>query len=469
MKIKTCEKKEKGMADIVVDVSHEEFESAVGKAFMKNRGQITVPGFRRGKAPRKIIERMLGPTTFHADALEILFPDVVKFVEDESGLKLVGRPHVEDVDIREGDPGGADFMLSASVYPEVTLGEYKGLQVEKQDAKVPESEVDAEVASVRLRNAAMERVDRPAIDGDTVTIDFEGFLDGVPFDGGQGDDYELELGSNSFIPGFEEKLLGIAVGEERDIDLVFPEDYEESLAGRPVVFKVKANEIRERILPDLDDEFAKDVSEFDTFKEYKADIREKLEKARKETCDAAFENALMSKITESLEADVPEAMIDRQQEIATKNFLSRLSSHGIMPDQYLQMMNMTPEIFGDNMRRKAERQVKINLALDKIAELEGVEASAEDIDKEYENAAESYGMGIDELKQSAREEDLIAEIKARKALEIVIESASADEPEQAEKEKKAAEKKPAAKPRKPAAKKTAEKKPEPEGSEGAEE
>jgi len=411
--------------EIIVDVSPEEFESAVGKAFMKNRNQITIPGFRRGKAPRKIIERMLGPTTFHADALEALVPDVVKFVEDESGLRLVGRPGLEDVEIREED-SGVDFKISAAVYPEVVLGEYKGLKVPRRDSRVPESEVDAEIAGIRLRNASMESVGRPAIEGDVVVIDYEGFIGGAPFEGGKDDGHELELGSGSFIPGFEEKLLGITAGEERDIDLVFPEDYEEGFAGKPVVFRVKANEVREKLLPDLDDEFAKDVSEFDTFKEYKASIREKLEKAKQEDVDSAFENDLMDKIVESMEADVPEAMIDKQQEVSTKSFVTRMSAYGIKPDQYLQMTNMTAEEFNDSMRLKSEKLVKIALALEKIAELEGIEVSAEDIENDYKEAAERYGTELDELKESVTEKDVVFEIRNRRAAAIVMESAITD-------------------------------------------
>jgi len=424
LNIKTSEKKEKGEMEIVVDVSPEEFEAAVGKAFIKSRNQITIPGFRRGKAPRKIIERMLGATTFHADALEALMPDVAKHVEDESGLRLVGRPRVEDFEIREDD-GGVDFKIAVAVYPEVRLGEYKGIQEPKPDSKVPESEVDAEIAGVRIRNASMESVDRPAIEGDLVVIDYEGFIDGTPFEGGKDDGHELELGSGSFIPGFEEKLLGITAGEERDIDLVFPDDYEESLAGKPVVFRVKASEVREKLLPDLDDEFAKDVSEFDTFAEYKASIRETMEKKKKEEADAAYEDALMGRIVESMEVDVPEAMVDKQQEASMKSFMNRISAYGIEPEQYLQMTNTTPEEFNASMRTKSEYQVKVALALEKIAELEGIEVSAEDIEDDYTRAAEQYGMDIGDLKRSVKKDDVVSEIKSRRAAEIVRESANA--------------------------------------------
>ena len=453
MNIITCEKKENGVAEIVVGASPEEFESALNKAFLKKRNQISVPGFRRGKAPRRIIERMLGASTFHADALEIIMPDVAKFVEDESGLRIVGKPRVEDVDIKE-DNSGVEFTIDVSVYPEVELGDYKGLQVEKPDAKVPESEVDAEIAGVRIRNAAMEKVDRPAVEGDTVLIDFKGFMDGAPFEGGQDENYELELGSNSFIPGFEEKLVGITAGEKREIDLVFPEDYEEEMAGKPVVFEVTAHEIREKLLPELDDEFAKDVSEFDTFKEYKADIREKLEKTKQDDSDAAYESALMDKVIESMETTVPEVMIDEQHETMMRSFLSRLSAYGIQPEQYLQMMNMTPEMFGDSMRVKSERQVRINLALEKIAELEGIEVSAEDIEQDYKEASERYGMEINKLKENVKDSDVVFEIKTRRAIELVKESAISGDPEAGD-EEAPAEKKTAAKPKKPTAKKPA--------------
>jgi len=455
LNIKTCEKKEKSTAEFIVEVSQEEFEAALSKAFIKNRNRISVPGFRKGKAPRKIIERMYGASVFHPDALEMLAPDALKTVEEGSELRLAGRPGIADFEVRDGGEG-AEITVSASLYPEVKLGEYKGLSAIRPDTEVPESVVDAEVAEVRLRNARIEKVDRPAIDGDVAIIDFEGFVDGEPFEGGKAENHELELGSNSFIPGFEEKLLGMSAGEERDIDLQFPEDYAEHLAGKPVVFKVKLNELREKQMPELDDEFAKDVSEFDTLKEYKDDIRGKLEKSKLADSDAAFENALVDKIVDAMEAEIPDSMIDEQQEITTRNVLGQISSYGIKPEKYLQMMNMTPEMFRDSMRLKSENQVKVTLALEKIAELEGIEVSDEDIDNEYKEAATRYDVELDKIKESVKEKDIILDIKLRRAAKVVTENAVAASEEPVV-ESPTAVKKPAAKPKKAPAKKTAAK------------
>ena len=451
MNLKSCEKKENGEADIIVEVNAEMFEAAIAKSFIKNRNSVAVPGFRKGKAPRKIIERMYGASIFHPDALDFLAPDVIDFVKAESELKIVGFPRISDVDIKENN-SGVDLTVTVSVYPEVKLAEYKGLSAVKIDAAIPESAIDAEIAGVRLRNARIEKVDRPAISGDITVIDFEGFIDGVPFDGGKGENYELELGSGSFIPGFEDKVAGMTVGEERDIDLVFPEQYAENLAGKPVVFKVKLNELKEKQLPELDDEFAKDVSEFDTLEEYKADIRGRLQKEKTEESDTAFENALIIKITESMEAAIPEDMIEEQMDIAANNFARQVSAYGMEPAKYLQMMNMTPELFRENLRINSEKQVKATLALEKIAELEGIELSEEDIENEYKELSERFGIEPDKLKEQVDKEKVTQELKTRRAAKIVTDHAIAEAPSETDGEKP---EKPVAKPKKAAAKKPA--------------
>jgi len=464
LNIKTIDKKEKGEAEIVVEANAEEFEAAVAKAFLKNRNRMSVPGFRKGKAPRRIIERMYGASIFHPDALEILYPDVLEIVEEELEHKIVGTPKLTDVDIKE-DNEGAEISVSVTLYPEFTLGEYKGLSAVKQETEVPESAIDAEIAEGRLRNARIEKVERPAIEGDIAVFDFEGFIDGEPFDGGQADNYELELGSNSFIEGFEEKMLGMTPGEERELDLQFPEQYAEPLAGKPVLFKVKLHELKEKQLPDLDDEFAKDVSEFDTLKEYKESIRARLEKTKQEDSDSSFENALMDQLAESLEADIPDVMIDKQQELTTKNFLRQLSMYGIDLEKYLQMTSMTPAMFKESMRLKSEHQVKITLALEKIAELEGIEVSDDDLEEEYNETAERYGMELDKLKEALKEKDFILEVKLRRATKIVVDNAIAGKPDsgagdpESGDETAAGAKKAADKPKKAPAKKAAAKKP----------
>ena len=447
LNLKSCEKKEKNVAEMIVEVSHEEFDAAMGEAYKKNRASISVPGFRKGKAPRKIVERMYGASIFYNDALDIIVPEVLSFVgqnETAKELKLASMPSVTDIDIKD-DTGDVHITLAAALYPEVTLAEYKGLSAVRPKAEVTDLEIDTEIESTRLRNARIETVSRPAALGDTAVINFEGFVDGVPFDGGKGEDYELVLGSNTFIPGFEDKVQGMAAGEERDIDVVFPENYSEPLAGKPAVFKVKLNEVREQILPELDDEFAKDVSEFDTLKEYKADIRENILKSRTESSDAAFENALMEKIVETMTADVPDAMVEDQMESSMNNMARQLQSYGMTPEKYLQMMNMTPEQFRENMRESSDKQVRVMLALERIAELENIEISDEDIETEYNEAAVRYGTEVEQVKESVEKDMIVKDLKMRRAAEIVTDSAIAEDPPAESEDKPKTTKKPAAK------------------------
>lgn len=427
MNYTSCEKKEKSTVEIIVAVDREELNTAVDGAFRKNRSSISVPGFRRGKAPRKIIERLYGASIFHNDAIEILAPQVISFAMKEAEVKIVSLPQIKDVDFKDDDEG-ADFTILAAVYPEVTVGEYKGLSAVKPVTDVADSEIDSELAGMQLRNARIEKTERPAINGDTAVIDYEGFIDDEPFEGGKGENYELVLGSNTFIPGFEEKIHGMLTGEERDLDLVFPENYSEDLAGKQVIFKVKLNELREKILPELDDEFAKDVSEFDTLGEYKASIREKLLVSKEADANARFENALMEKLVLSVEADIPDAMIEDQLDNAVSNFSSQITAYGMEPSAYLKMMNTTPAAFRENMRSQSENQVKISLALNKIAELEGIEVSDEDIENEYKEAAERYGMEVEDLKERTTAEDISIDIKLRLAAKIVTENAVAEDP-----------------------------------------
>lgn len=436
MNIKSCEKKDKSEFEIIVEVSSQEFETAIGKAFIKNRKSISVPGFRKGKAPRKIVERMYGETVFHADALDILLPEVLVFSESETDLNTVGYPQITDVDIN--DDNGVNVTIAAAIYPEVTLGEYKGLSAVKPDVEIPETTIDAEVAAVRFRNARIEKADRPAQDGDIAVIDYDGYLNGEQFEGGKGENYELELGSNTFIPGFEDQVVGMVMGEEREINLTFPEQYTEPLAGKPVVFKVKLNELKEKLLPELDDEFAKDVSEFDTLDEYKADIRDRLKKAKQSEIDAVFENALLEKVIESMEADVPATMIEEHMDHAMNNFAQQIQSYGMDPASYLQMMNMTPEAFRESMRVTSEKQVKINLALEKIAALEAFEATPDDIEKEYAEAAERFGMEIEKIKERVDEKQVVKEILSRAAARLITDTAIAEAPPPAEENEKVA-------------------------------
>ncbi len=431
MNVTSCEKKDSKIAELTVVVTAEEFDKAIEASYKKNKNQISVPGFRKGKAPRKIVERMYGASVFYNDALDMILPTVFGHGVTEEKLRVVGYPNLLDVNI--GDDKSATIKYSVELYPEVTLSEYKGLHAVKQPAVVEESAVDSEIASVQLRNARIQTTDRPAINGDTVVIDFEGFVDGVAFEGGKAEDYELVLGSKTFIPGFEDKLNGMTVGEERDLDLVFPEDYKEDLAGKPVVFKVKLKEVKEKILPELDDEFAKDVSEFDTLEAYKNSIREKLQATAQENTDRTFEDAVLDKLADLVEADVPEAMIEEFLDNQVQRMASQLSGYGIDFDTYMNMMGTTVEGFRDNMRPNAIRQVRTTLALEKVAELEKIEPTQEEIDAYYEDAAKKYNVELQVVKDGIPLEAATRELTLRAASKLVCDSAIADEPsEQAE-------------------------------------
>ena len=426
MNIISSEKKENNEVELVIEVEPEELETAVNKAFIKNRNRIAVPGFRKGKAPRRIIEKMYGVEIFLSDALDDILPDVLRYAMKETDFDIVGYPKITDVDVKD-DNRRAEITLTAALHPEVTIGKYKGLSAPKPVIEIPDREIDAQIETTRERNARMEKVDRAAESGDIAVIDFEGFVDGVAFEGGSGDNHELTLGSGTFIPGFEEQVEGMKIGEIRDIDLVFPENYKEDLAGKPVVFKVKLNEVREKILPELDDEFVKDVSEFDTLDEYRADIREKIVNTRQQDVDETFENILMEQIVESMEAEVPDEMVEEQLDLSMKNFSSRLSSYGMEPANYMKMMGMTPEVFREKMRESSEKQVRIQLALGKIAELEGVVVSDDEIETEYKDASERYGMEIEKFKETVSRDDIIHDLKLRSAVKIVVDSAIVEE------------------------------------------
>ena len=461
MKLKNSEKKEKNEIELTIEVEPSEIETAVNKAYIKNKNRISVPGFRKGKAPRKIIERMYGKEIFLSDALDDILPEVLRFAMKDSEIDIVGYPKISDIDFND-DSTAADVTLIAALYPEVQVKKYKGLSAPKPKVEVKDSEIENEIESVRSRNARIEKADRPAKTGDIAVIDFEGFVDNVAFEGGKGENYELTLGSEQFIPGFEEKVEGMVVGEERDLDLVFPEQYKEELAGKPVLFKVKLNEVKEKSLPELDDEFAQDVSEFDTLDEYKADIKEKLLKTRQQDVDETFENLLIEQIVDSMEADVPEAMIEEQVENSMNSLTRQISSYGMQPAQYMQMLGMTPEVFKDRMRLNSEKQVRASLALQKIAELEAIEISEEEIEEEYKEAAERYKIKVEELKESVNDADIIKDLKLRRAAKLVVENAIEEEFEES-KAKEQEVKKP--KPKKPASKKTADKKKKEEESE----
>ena len=355
MSVKSCEKVEKSQVVLTIEVGAAEFEAAVEKAYQKMRRKINVPGFRPGKAPRKIIEGMYGAEVFFEEAINIAFPEAYEAAVKEQELQVVGYPTVELVG--ECTKEGFTFKATAPVYPEVTLGQYKGLSAPKDEVKVTAADVDERVKILQDRNTRLVSVDREAKEGDTAVIDFEGFLEGKPFDGGKGTNHSLELGSHSFVPGFEEQVVGMKAEEEKDIDITFPEDYHADLAGKAVVFKVKVHEVKEKEVPALDDEFAKDVSEFDTLKDLKADLKKKITEERQKDADRAFEDALMEQVAANITADVPDAMVEGQARQFLENFKMQIAQQGIPYDQYMKMTGMDEQKLLEDAKEPALRQV----------------------------------------------------------------------------------------------------------------
>lgn len=418
MSLIKAENIEKNRYELQISVDSAKFNAAVSAVYRKQVKNITVPGFRKGKAPRAIIEKMYGAGVFYEDAINDLIPDAYTEALAESKLEVVGQPEFDVVSIDENG-----VVLSAKVYvkPEVEIKDYFGIKVEKEVAPVDDEALNREIETVRERNSReIDVTDRPAEMGDTAVIDFEGFCDGVAFDGGKGTDYALKLGSGSFIPGFEEQVVGKSVDEEFDVNVTFPEEYHAAeLAGKPAVFKVKIHAITKVELPALDDEFAKDVSEFDTFDEYKADLKAKLEKRNEATATAAMEDKLVEALIEKLEADIPEPMFVAETENFVRDYDTRLRSQGLDLNTYFKYTGMTLDALREQMRPQAERQVKARLALEKIAVLENVEVSEEDINAEYEKIATAYGIELDQVKASIDSEAIAADMKVQKAMELV--------------------------------------------------
>ena len=461
MTVKSCEKLEKSRVALTIETSAEEFEAAVNKAYLKMRGKINVPGFRVGKAPRKIIEKMYGAEVFYEEAVNIILPDAYEAAVKEQELDVVGYPEVE---LESCTKDGVVFKCTVAVYPEVKLGQYKGLEAPKAEVKVVAADVNARLKEMADRNSRLVSVERAVKKGDTADIDFEGFDNGVAFDGGKGENFDLEIGSGSFVPGFEEQLIGMKAGEEKDIDITFPENYTPELVGKPVVFHVKVNEVKVKEVPALDDEFAKDVSEFDTLKELKADIKKKLTAERTESAQRAFEDVLMAKVAEGVEADVPHEMVELQAEQMTEGFKQQLASQGIPFDQYLKMTNTTEADFKSQAYGPAEQQVKMDLAVSAIVKAENLEATDDEVEAEMKKVADRYGMDLDTVKKYLRPEEVKEQVIREKVIKLVADNAVAVAPAEALAEEEteaetAEEKKPAKKAaaKKPAAKKTAKK------------
>ncbi len=462
MSVKSCEKLEKSMVALTVEVSAEEFEAAVEKAYRKQRGSIRVPGFRPGKAPRKIIENMYGSGVFYEEAVNEALPDAYTAAVKEQELEVVGYPEVELLSVGKE---GFSFKATVAVYPEVTLGQYKGVEAPKAEVSVTDEDVEGRVKEMADRNSRMVSVeDRAVAKGDVANIDFEGFLNGVPFDGGKGDSFDLEIGSGQFVPGFEDQVAGMSISEEKDIDITFPEDYHADLAGKAVVFHVKVNAIKVKEIPALDDEFAKDVSEFDTLEELKKDVREKMLAEREEGAKRAFEDAAMAKVAAGIQADIPDAMIEEQARRFVDNFRMQLQSQGVPYEQYMKMTGMEEEKLMADAKAPAEGQVRMDLAIAAIVKAEGLEASDEDVEAEYNKMAAQYGMDVENVKKYLDDAVIKEQIVRAKAVELVAAAAVPVKPEEVKAEEPKAEE-PAEEPKPEKPKRTRRKKAEPKPEE----
>ena len=425
MTIKSVERNG-NQATVVVEIDKELMESGVNKAYMKARKSIMIPGFRKGKAPRKMIEAMYGAHVFYEDGLEEIFPEIYDFAIAAQEFKAIGRPSLTDMQISEDHI--VTLTLTTDVYPEVTLGDYKGLEVEKAEATVTDAQVQAELDRMAQNVASTETVERAAEMGDTANINFEGFANGVPFDGGKGENHDLKLGSGSFVPGFEEQIVGMSAGEEKDIDITFPEDYHKDLAGKAVVFHVKVNSVTVTNVPEQDDEFAKDVSEFDTLDELKADIRAKaLEQAQKQI-DSAFEQACVDKAAENVTVEMPAALIEAELDNQMERFAYQLQMSGYSMEQYAKMMGGDVSTMRNAFRPTAEKQAKINVTLAKIVEVEGIEVTEEDMTAEYEALAAQYSLELDKVKGMVPAEEIKAGLETRKAVRVIVDAAVATAP-----------------------------------------
>lgn len=428
MELKNTEKQEHSVVALTIEITKAELEAAKDKAFKKSGKNITVPGFRKGHAPRKMIEKLYGEGVFFEDAFNILYPEAMEMAVEKSGIKPVGRA---DVDLGEpAEEGGLTIIAKVPVEPEVELGEYKGIEVEKETVKVLAADVKAELNRLAQRNARTETVDRKAKKNDTLDIDFEGFVDGVAFEGGKAEHHALTLGSGTFIPGFEDQLIGCKAGDEKDVVVTFPEEYHaKELAGKEAVFKCKVHKVEETILPDIDDEFAKDVSDTcETLDDLKKEISDRLKKERQEAADHNFEEKVIDGLIEKLTADIPQAMIEGQIDSIVQDFSYRVQMQGMTLDQYLKMTGTEMGAFRAMFQGQAERQVKSRLALEKVAELENIAISDKELDEEYAKMAEQYKMDVEKVKSIVAADALAADLKVSEALELVKKNAKAIKP-----------------------------------------
>jgi len=477
MYLKSIDKNETNKATFTVASDAAEFEKAVQEAYLKNKKDVYIPGFRKGKAPRQVIEGMYGREVFYQDAMDELAPDGYDAGVKEGELRVVGQPRITNVQVT--DDKCVEFTFDVTLYPVPVLGQYKGIEAYKKQEKVSDETVDEEIKVIQKRNARMLNVDRAAEMGDTVDIDFEGFLNGEPFDGGSAQGHSLELGSNAFVPGFEEQLVGLKPGDEKDIDITFPENYTEELAGKPVVFHVKVNEVSAPEYPELDDEFAKDVSEFDTFAEYWADVRDGLQKKLDDEAEKNFKDLLIRKACEAMEVEIPAVMVEEKVDEFLYNYASQfgMNPRDMSRAELLKLFGMDENTVNYMIRPSAEMQVKSELLLEAIAQAENLVPSEEELEAYWEKMAKNVGATVEDAKRYLSEEFVKEELKRDQALELLVASAIAtDKPEEPEKPEKpeaaeeakaeeTAEEAPKPKARKPRAKKAKAEEPKAEEAE----
>ncbi|MGN0549526.1 MAG: trigger factor [Acutalibacteraceae bacterium] len=445
--LKSANKTETNVYTLEVTVSGEDFNKAILKAYNKQKNKIQLPGFRKGKAPLKMIEKFYGEGAFYEDALDIVYPDVVSDAIKEAGIEPVAAPH--DLDVTKIGKDGVEMTMKVTVKPEITIENYKGIEADKGDASVVADDVKKELASMQERNARVVTVDdRKAKKNDIAVIDFEGFVDGVAFDGGKGENYELTLGSGQFIPGFEDQIIGHKTGDEFDVNVTFPTDYTPELAGKEAVFKVVLHEIKMKELPALDDDFAKDVDdEVETLAELKKKIKAELSEKKKEDVERDFESAVLEKVVELVEGEIPEVMYDNKLEDDVKDYENRLAQQGIPLDTYLQYMGMDRDKFKASMRDNAVKQVKLQLAVEKIAELEKIEASDEEAEAKLKEMADAYQLDVEQVKKWVNIEDVKKDVVGKKTVDFLVANAKAIVAEKPKKTtKKAAAKKDEEKP-----------------------
>ena len=426
MSFKVEQLEEKNMVKLVIEASAEEFEAGLNAAYNKNKNKISVPGFRKGKAPRKMIEQLYGSQIFFEDAANEIIPDAYADAAKESGLDIVSQPKVSIEQLEAGKP--FIFAAEVAVRPEVELGEYKGVEVTKADAEVTDADVEEELKKAQDKNSRIVTVeDRAVKDGDMTVIDFEGFIDGEAFDGGKGENYPLTIGSHSFIDTFEEQMIGMNIGEEKELNVTFPEDYHaENLKGKPATFKVTVKEIKEKQLPELDDDFAQDVSDFDTLAEYKDDLKKKIAERKESEAKAKKESEAIEKVVEAAKMDIPQAMIDTQVNRMLEDFAMRLQQQGLSVEQYFQYTGMTADKIMEEMKPEAVKRIKNSLVLEAVAKAENIEVSEEEFEAELQKMADMYKMEIEKIKefmQDAEAKQMKDDIAIQKAVELIVSSA----------------------------------------------